>query len=259
MAIKLALTSIKGGLAKTTTSICLADALQRRGKSVLLVYVDAQRSASSLYQASADSGIGTLADIMYCDTDASECIQHTEMGDIIASDINLAMADSNVKNNPDRFYHISDAFKSVDEQYQFIIFDCPPSDGVLLGNVLSYVNFLIVPVTCDQFGLQGMYSIPSVMSEYTKRINPTLRVIGALIVRYKGRQSLTRDLEENTLPVLAKAMGSKVFTTKIRESVKCQEAQTMHSSLFKYAPKSTTAIDYENFADELLEDLKNEK
>lgn len=259
MAVKLALTSIKGGLAKTTTSICLADALRRRNKRVLLVDVDPQRSASSIYQASADTDAGTLADIMYCDTDASECVQHTDKGDIIASDINLAMADSNVKNNPDRFYHISDSCHSLEDKYDFIIFDCPPSDGVLLGNVLSYVNYLIVPVTCDQFGMQGMYSIPSVMAEYTKRINPTLKVAGALIVRYKGRQLLTKDLEENTIPVLAEAMGSKVFNTRIRESVKCQEAQTMHKSLYEYAPKCSTAIDYESFTDELLEDLSNEE
>ena len=258
MAIKLALTSIKGGLAKTTTSICLADSLQRRKKKTLLVDVDPQRSASSIYQASADSDVGTLADIMYCDTDASECIQHTDKGDIIASDINLAMADSNVKNNPDRFYHISDAFESLEDMYDYIIFDCPPSDGVLLGNVLSYVNYLVVPVTCDQFGMQGMYSIPSVMSEYTKRINPSLRVAGALIVRYKGRQVLTKDLEENTIPVLAEAMGSKVFNTRIRESVKCQEAQTMHRSLYEYAPNCSTAVDYEAFTDELLKELEHE-
>ena len=85
--------------------------------------------------------------------------------------------------------------------------------------------------------------------------NEKLKILGLLIIKYKGRQNLTKDLEDNILQNYAKKMHTKVFDTKIRESVKCQEAQTMRVSLLDYAPKSTVALDYINLVDEILNDL----
>lgn len=53
-------------------------------------------------------------------------------------------------------------------------------------------------------------------------------------------------------------MQTKVFKTKIRESVKCQEAQTMRQSIYDYAPTCTTAIDYNKLIDEILDELKED-
>lgn len=72
------------------------------------------------------------------------------------------------------------------------------------------------------------------------------------MIKYKGRQGLTHSLEEGTIPEIAKQIETKVYETKIRESVKCQESQVFGQSLFEYAPNSTTAIDYNQFIEELL-------
>ena len=77
---------------------------------------------------------------------------------------------------------------------------------------------------------------------------------GVLIIKYKGRQSLTQSLEEATIPEIAAQIETKVYETKIRESVKCQESQVYGKSLFEYAPNSTTAIDYNMFIEELLKE-----
>lgn len=251
MAIKLAIANMKGGIGKTTTSLCLADALQKKGKKVLLIDTDPQRSATGVYGAAIDNSY-TLADIMYSDTPAKECIQHLPLGDIIASDSLLMDADTQIKADADRFYHLSDSCKSIENEYDFIILDCPPGNGVMLGNVLSYANYVIMPITCDKFGIQGMTDFVDVKNSYTKRINPGLKILGVLIIKYKGRQSLTKDLEDNLIPSIAKSMETKIFKTRIRESVKCQEAQALSKSLFEYAPSSTTATDYIAFTDELL-------
>lgn len=258
MAIKLACCNIKGGIGKTTTSLCLADNLQKKGYKVLMIDTDPQRSASSVYQTSTDD-VYTLGDIMYNDTPAAECVQHLPLGDIISSDDALVDAERDVKFDTDRFYHLADSCKTVEDLYDFIICDCPPGNNVLLGNVLSYVNYCIIPITVDKFGLQGLDKFPAVMKQYTKRINPTLKILGVLIVKYKGRQNLTRDLEDHSIPELVESMGTRLFTTKIRESVKCQESQALMRPLSEYAPNSTTALDYAAFTNEMLEDLSHEK
>lgn len=255
MAIKLAIANIKGGIGKTTTSLCLADALQKRGYKVLLIDTDPQRSATGVYGAAID-GVNTLADVMYTDTDAKECIQKLALGDMIASDQALMDADTQIKADADRFYHLADACKSIEDDYNFIICDCPPGNGVMLGNVLSYSNYVIMPITCDKFGIQGMTDFVEVMNTYTKRINPNLKILGVLMIKYKGRQSLTRDLEDNLIPSIVDEMGTKLFDTRIRESVKCQEAQAVNKSIYEYAPGCTTAEDYITFTEELLKELK---
>jgi len=254
MAIKLAIANMKGGIGKTTTSLCLADALQKKGYKVLLIDTDPQRSASGVYGAAID-GVNTLADIMYTDTDAKECIQNLDLGDIIASDQALMEAETQIKADADRFYHLADACKSIEKDYDFIICDCPPGNGVMLGNVLSYCNHVIMPITCDKFGIQGMTDFVDVMKTYTKRINPDLTIIGVLMIKYKGRQSLTKDLEDNLIPSIVEEMETKLFSTRIRESVKCQEAQAINKSIYEYAPNCTTAEDYITFTEELLKEL----
>lgn len=254
MAVKIAIANMKGGIGKTTTALCLSDALRRAGRRVLLIDTDPQRSASGVYHA-AFEGVSTLADILYSDEPALSCVQKLPLGDIIGSDPALQDADRRIAADADRFYHLSDSCKTLEDIYDFIICDCPPGNGVLLGSVLSYVNYVVMPITCDKFGIQGMTDFIEVMHTYTKRINPNLKILGVLIIKYKGRQSLTKNLEDDLLPSLVKKMDTKLFTTKIRESVKCQEAQALDQSIFQYAPSCTTAEDYLTLTDEILKEL----
>ena len=193
---------------------------------------------------------------MYNGTDAKECVQKLPMGDFIASDSALMDAETQIKADADRFYHISDSFKSLEKEYDYILFDCSPGNGVLLGNVLSYATCVVMPISCDKFGVQGMVDFADVMSTYTKRINPDLKIAGVLMIKYKGRQSLTKDLEDNLIPARVEKMGTKLFKTKIRESVKCQESQALNKNLFEYAPGCTTAEDYAAFTKELIKEMK---
>ncbi len=251
MAIKIAVANQKGGIGKTTTALCVAASLIKKKKKVLFVDTDPQRNSTKVYNAQIED-TETLADIMYGDTPASECVQKTEMGDIIASDDQLSSAETQIQADIKRFTHLSRSMKTVEDDYDYIIFDTPPGKGVLLGNVLMYVDYLIIPVTCDAFGVQGLADFYSTIKDYKEGPNEKLQIAGILRIKYKGRQNLTREIEDEILPQLAKDMDTKLFKTVIRESVKCQEAQTLQQSLFDYAPTCTTAEDYTAFLKELL-------
>jgi len=254
MAFKLCIANIKGGIGKSTTALNIADQLMRVGKRVLMIDTDPQRNTTAVYKASY-LGVPTLDDIFQKSFKAEDCIQHTAFGDIIAGDDSLRDADTAISPGPKMYRYILKAIKNIEDRYDFIIFDTPPKFGILLGNVLECCDAVICPVTCDLFGIQGITDFFNLVKEFQED-NATLSVLGILRIKYKGKQNLTADIETNLLPKYAEQMQSKVFSTPIRESVKCQEAQTLQMRLSEYAPKCTTALDYESLVGEILSDLK---
>lgn len=258
MAIKIAVANRKGGIGKTSTALCLVDGLRNRNKKVLLIDTDPQRSSTGVYGAKTDD-INTLADMLYSDVNALECVQKCKLGDIIPSDEVLENADNQIPADADRFYKLSDSCKDLEEKYDYIVFDCPPGNGVILGNVLSYANYVIIPITCDKFGIQGLSEFKSVMGAYQKRINPDLKVLGVLITMYKGRQSLTRDLENGIIPQKVKDLETTLFETHIRECVKLKESQALGVSVFDYDKNCTVSVDYNLFIEEVIKRINKDK
>ncbi|MGN1458499.1 MAG: ParA family protein [Acutalibacteraceae bacterium] len=253
MSIKIGIANRKGGIGKSSTALALAAGLKKRGYKILMIDTDPQRNTTNVYKAKTE-GVATLYDIIFAGYKSSECIQHTEYGDIIASDENLQNADTQIKPSPGMYKYIRNAVKEVEDDYDFIIYDTQPYSGILLGNVLMSCQYIITPCTCDAFGIQGIMDFYDTIKEYQED-NEKLSILGLLIIKYKGRQNLTKDIEDNLLPEYAKQMNTKVFKTRIRESVKCQEAQTMRESIFDYAPKCTTAVDYDKLIDEILAEV----
>ena len=253
MAIKIGIANRKGGIGKSSTALALAAGLKNRDYKVLMIDTDPQRNTTNVYKAQTD-GVATLYDIIFAGYKAADCIQHTEYGDIIASEENLQNADTQIKLGPGMYKYIRNAVKEVENDYDFIIYDTQPHAGILLGNVLMSCQYVITPCTCDAFGIQGIMDFYDTIKEYQED-NENLTILGLLIIKYNGRQSLTRDIEENLLPSYAEKMNTKVFNTRIRESVKCREAQTLRKSIFDYAPKSTTAIDYNTLIEEILKEV----
>lgn len=256
MAYKIATANIKGGIGKSTTAINLADQLMKRGKKVLMIDCDPQRNTTGVYRAKTEDA-ATMYDIIFSGYTAKQCIQHTDFGDIIANDEQLKNADSLVRPSPNMYKYMKRAVEEIDDLYDFIIFDTPPHNGILLGNVLMAVDGIIIPVECDLFGVQGMYDLYGTLKEFQDD-NKNLKVLGILKVKYKRNQNLTKDLEETTLPLYAQTMNTKVFETAIRESVRCKEATTGRVRLSQYAPNCTVEIDYSNLTDEILQEVEND-
>ena len=252
--IKIAIANRKGGIGKTTTALSLAANLQKRGYRVLFIDTDAQRNSSVIYHAEIE-GQSTMADILYSDEPVTDFIQKTNYGDIVASDPQLETADSKVEPGFSMYYHLKDALEPYEKDYDYMIFDTPPHSGVVLGNVLMTAKYIVIPVTCDPFGVQGVIDFYKTVQDY-RRGNPEIKVLGLLNIKYKGRESLTRDIEDKTQPKIAERLNTKVFKTRIRESVKCREAQAMRVFLEDYAPSCTTARDYYDFTSELIEEVE---
>ena len=123
---------------------------------------------------------------------------------------------------------------------------------MLLANALTAADTLIVPISPDRYSLQGLADLQETIAAAKRYTNPALTVSGLLLTQYNGRTNLAKDITSD-MPSIAEALGTEVFNTPIRISVAAKEAQVMQTSLFEHAPNSTTAQDYMQLVDELLE------
>lgn len=243
----------KGGIGKTTTATAVASILNAKGYKTLLIDADQQGNSSDTYRAAIE-GSATLFDVLLDEERISleEAIQHTESGDIVASDPLLRKADEILNGDPEGLYRFQDALDQL-KGYDFVIVDTAPSLNSILYNCLVAADNVLIPVTADRYGLQGLSQLNDTINAIKRRQNRNLKIIGLLLIKYNKRTLLSREVKDS-LEEIAKSMNTKVFETTIRESTKAREAQAVRETLIHYDVKSTTAQDYSRFVDELLKE-----
>lgn len=245
----------KGGCGKSTTIESLACSLGRRGKKVLVVDLDAQ--ANITFSSGAIESDKTIYNVLKRECDIVDVIQETKYFDIAPADILLSGADIEF-NTIGREYIVKRALDPVMDKYDYILIDTPPSLGTLSTNALTACDYVVIPSVPSYYSTKGMIQLFNAIDSVKEYTNPNIKIAGVLLVRYKGYTKGNRtvaDIVEN----VTNHLQTRMFDTRIRECVKVDESQGEQIPLIDYAPKCTTALDYEKLTDELLGVIANDK
>ena len=256
MAIIYALANQKGGVGKTTTAINLAAYLAKTGQRVLLVDIDPQANATSsvgIDKHTVESGsYEALLDI---DNGAPNVLINPKLKmSILPSSPALAGAEIELVDELARETRLKRALETIQERYDYILIDCPPSLGLLtLNGLVAATDGVLIPVQCEYLALEGLGQLTQTIERVRNAISPDLQVRGVILTMFDSRTNLANDV----VAEVRRFFPSKVFEAIVPRSVRLAEAPSYGIPISVYDPKSTGAEAYEALAREMLEQDKD--
>lgn len=242
----------KGGCGKTTTVHAVGQAWARMGKKILFVDLDSQANLTSIVTGTdpQDKEWETTLEDAFVGGPEFLSIEHvSEYVDIIPSDLDLSNFDKDTARATGREYLLSDLLSAVKDKYDYILIDCPPALGLITYNALIASDFLVLISNADGLSYRGMKMIVNLYNEViaNKRLNPDLKIIGAVITRFEKN-----NLSDLYLGKIMNELGPLVLQPVIRKSTKIAQAASFQRDIYVYDPEGKATKDYAELSRELL-------
>lgn len=240
----------KGGVGKTTTCVNLSAYLAEMGKKVLVIDMDPQGNASSSFGINKEDKHKTIYSVIVNEDDIKDVILKTQFNnlDIIPSDVDLAGAEIDLVEIPNREKVLRKAISKIKDNYDYICLDCPPSLGLITVNALTASDSVIIPIQCHYFALEGLSVLMYTLKLVKKHLNPDVDVEGVVLTMKDGRSNLDQSVADD----INKYFKEKVYKTIIPRNVRLAEAPSFGMPISSYDPKSTGGIAYKNLTEEFL-------
>jgi chromosome partitioning protein len=241
----------KGGVAKTTTTLNLAAAFAERGHRVLCVDMDPQGNLTMSQGIDPDTLEQSMFDVLVHDLSIRAVIRRREI-DIACASIDLAGAEIAMSTKIGRERSLTKALLVIQDDYDWVFVDTPPSLGLLTVNALTAADQVIVPVQCEYLSMRGLLQLQNTLAMIRENLNPDVQIAGILPTMVDTRTLHAKE----ALEILEENFGDRVFGARIRKTVRFAEAPVKGMSVLKYDPKGTAADAYRQLAKEVLSNGK---
>ena len=240
----------KGGTGKTTTAVNLSASLGELGKKVLLVDIDPQGNATSGVGVNKNELKSTIYDVIMHKTPIKEAVVHNvqENLDLLPTNIDLTGAEIELVGAISRETRLKRALEEIKSQYDYILIDAPPSLSILTLNALVASSYIMIPIQCEFYALEGVSQLVSTIKLIKDNMNASLDIIGVLPTMADYRTNLTADV----IKELKSYFKEKVFESIIPRNIRLSEAPSHGKPVIYYDSGSIGAKQYRELAKEFL-------
>ncbi|MBI5037706.1 MAG: ParA family protein [Candidatus Kerfeldbacteria bacterium] len=247
----IAIVNQKGGVGKTTTAVNLATYLAKAGKFVLLIDLDPQGNASSGLGIPFQQVQEGIYHPLVMGISIKQVINQTSVDGLHVAPASADLAGARVElvSLDRREHRLHEATLEVRNEYDYIIIDNPPSLCLLTINGLVAADEVLIPVQTEYYALEGLGQLLQTVQLVQERLQPNLKILGAVMTMYDDRNKLSGDIFQE----LYKYFPNKIFRTVVPRNVKLAEAPSFGKSIYHYDKKSPGAKAYERLAREIID------
>lgn len=252
MATVLAIANQKGGVGKTTTAVNLAASFAVGEKRTLLIDLDPQGNASTGVGIAPGSVEAGSYRVLLEEADLKDEALPTELERlfVLPATQDLVAIERELAGEEDQAFRLRTALESVADDYDYVVIDCPPSLGTLTINALCAADYVVVPLQCEYYALEGLSQLKGTIDRVKSSLNPDLEVHGVVLTMFDPRNNLAREVSEEVRGHF------HVYESIIPRNVRLAEAPSHGRPVILYDAASRGSYGYLALARELLDDLE---
>ena len=258
----IALMNQKGGVGKTTTVVSLGAAMAQAGRRVCLSDLDPQANLTLHLGIDPREAESTVYDVLLDpQCPARQAVQQARPNlDVIPAEVDLAAAETELADRSDRQRILLEKLASIAHGYDVVLFDCPPSLGLLTLNALAAAQEVFVPMQAHFLALQGVGKLLETVARVSESVNQDLRVSAVILCMHEAQTTLAREVVADLDAFFERARDQdvpwrscRVLRPAIRRNIKLAEAPSFGETIFDYAPWCAGANDNRRLAERLLQ------